>query len=238
MYIEYIPGGFGGFLSGELPFSVYVADIKGQVLYKREMEYTAKWDFNREQRKFVRTSYDAFKYRLEADAIAQLINITLKMHKEMENPRAEWEMEGNKVYLNDISFEGSSVKDDELIGRRLSAGYIEGEIRVIRDIDDIKAVLKGRSIVAESEYYQAKRSDELKDFLRKYKVEPNKKYVFVCESAHPSLSLLMEYSAGFIFEKGGMLSHFGIILRENHIPGILVENAVSIYKDGQYYKGD
>lgn len=236
VYIEYIPGGFGGFLSGELPFSAYVTDIQGKILYKKEMEYTVKWVFDSEQRKFIRTVYDAFQYSLEEEIIAQLITIALKMHKVMENPRAEWEMEGNKVYLNDISFEGNSVKDDELIGRQLSAGVIEGEIRVIRDVNDMKAILRGRSIVPESEYYQAKRSDELKDFLQKHNVDPNKKYVFVCESAHPSLSLLMEHSAGFIFERGGMLSHLGIILRENHVPGILIENAVSIYRDGQYYK--
>ena len=160
-----------------------------------------------------------------------------KVQSIMPNARAEWEMEGEKVYLNDISFEENVIKREELLRNQISAGEMSGEIRIINDLEELKKILRGRSIVPESDFYEATRSDELKQYLERHNINSTRRYIFVSESAHPTLSLLLPYSNGFVFEKGGMLSHLAIILRENHIPGIVEENARNKYCEGEEYRG-
>lgn len=238
IFIEYMPGGFGGFISGELPFSNYIVDKSGKGIYSDEKVYSAKWEFDDGEKKFVRKEQSPEKYVLSDSVINQLVEISEKIKTAFENPRVEWEIEDDTVYLNDISFEKSKVADEALISRCLSNGIIDGEIRVIDNLADVKKVIRNRSIVAESDFYKAQKSNELKQLLEKYNIEQGKKYVFVSESAHPSLSILMKYSSGFIFEKGGMLSHLAIVLRENGIPGIIEEGAMLKYETGMNYKGD
>lgn len=231
IYIEYIPGGFGGFISGELGFSHYVVDSKGNIVDREMLTYNKIWEFSYEDKKFIPVDVKNRAFHLSDTIIKQIFDMVRKMSDYYKNPRIEWELESQKVYLNDISFENNSICYGDLASHYLSRGEIAGEIRMIHDIDEVKNILKGRSIVAESKYYQALGSDQLKEYLQKMKIEENKKYVIVAASAHPSLSLLMKYSKGFIFERGGALSHLAIILRENKIPAIIQENAMDVYKD-------
>lgn len=233
IYIEYIPGGFGGLNSENMQFSWKVVSPEGKVISEVNHKYFEKWVFNSTYKKFEKEETDAEDYILADNVVSQLIDAAKKLNKIFENPRIEFELEGDKIYLNDITFENNSIDGDLFENKVLSEGSIGGEIRVLDDIDEIRTILKNRSIVAESEFYKAERSDQLKDFLKKINVDLNKKYVFVCRKAHPSLSVLMKYSSGFIFETGGMLSHMAIILRENKIPGMIIENALFKYKDGE-----
>ncbi len=237
IYIEFIPGGFGGFLSGELPFSTYIVDPEGKIQHKDEKIYSAKWEFDEKQRKFLRKDCSNFSYALSEKMILQIVSMAEKVQSIMPNARAEWEMEGEKVYLNDISFEENGIKREELLRNQISAGEMSGEIRIINDLEELKKILRGRSIVPESDFYEATRSDALRQYLERHNINSTKRYIFVSESAHPTLSLLLPYSNGFIFEKGGMLSHLAIILRENHIPGIVEENARNKYCEGEEYRG-
>ncbi len=234
IYIEYIPGGFGGYMFGELPYSYYIFSTSGQVLEKYELEYDYLWKFNDIDKKFVYTPCEKQVYSLSNTVIRQLIDIVANCEKVFQNPRIEWELEYDKVYLNDLSFEHTEIDDTVISSKCLSSGELKGEIRVIENFTYIKNILKNRSIVAESSYYVAMRSETFEDFLKTHNIEPDKKYIFVCNYAYPSLSLLINYSCGFIFEKGGVLSHLGIILRENGIPAVIEDGALSKYKDGMY----
>lgn len=235
IYIEYMPGGFGGFLVGELPFSNYLLDQEGNILEKHEEAYDRYWKFNDADKKFVETSCEKKTYCLNDTVLRQMVEIAQKCEKVFPNPRIEWELEYDTVYLNDLSFESNVLAEDIVTSKVLSPGEISGEIRMLNDMDEIKKLLKNRSIVAESRFYEAKRSDAFKEYLKKHNIEDGRKYVFVSSFAYPSLSLFMDYSNGFVFEKGGVLSHMGIILREKEIPGVIVENATNKYRDGDYY---
>lgn len=50
-------------------------------------------------------------------------------------------------------------------------------------------------------------------------------YVFVCNSPSSDLAVALPYARGFIFEKGSLLCHFALLLREAKIPAIILENA-------------
>ncbi|QOW60944.1 PEP/pyruvate-binding domain-containing protein [Treponema pedis] len=234
IYVEYIPGGFGGFLFGELPYSNYLLDPKGNILQSNELIYNKMWKFDEDTKKFKETKYKDFTYNLSKSILLQLIQLALKCKMFFPNTRIEWELEDDKVYLNDISFENNKILDSILLEKKLSEGIVKGEIRIIDNLEDVKAIIKNRSIIPESEFYKTQRSNNLKEYLKKIDIDEAKKYVFICKYAHPSLSILIPYSSGFIFEKGGILSHLAIILRENKIPAFLKDNAISIYKDCKY----
>ena len=40
----------------------------------------------------------------------------------MDNARAEWEMEGDTIYLNDLSFEKNEITDKVLVQKQISWG--------------------------------------------------------------------------------------------------------------------
>lgn len=235
IYVEYIPGGFDGFIFGELPFSHYLLDHEGNILEKQERAYNRYWKFNDVDKKFVETPCEKETYSLSEKVLQQMIVIAEKCEKVFQNPRIEWELEYDMVYLNDLSFESNVLAEETVTSKTLSPGEISGEVRVLDDMDEIKKLLKNRSIVAESRFYEAQRSNTFQEYLKKHRIEEGKKYVFVSSFAYPSLSLFMDYSCGFIFEKGGVLSHMGIILREKGIPGAIVENVIERFKDGDYY---
>ena len=186
-------------------------------------------------KKFVETPCEKETYSLSEKVLQQMIVIAEKCEKVFQNPRIEWELEYDMVYLNDLSFESNVLAEETVTSKTLSPGEISGEVRVLDDMDEIKKLLKNRSIVAESRFYEAQRSNAFQEYLKKHRIEEGKKYVFVSSFAYPSLSLFMDYSCGFIFEKGGVLSHMGIILREKGIPGAIVENVIERFKDGDYY---
>lgn len=238
VYVEYLPGGFGGFLIGELPFSRYLLDREGNVLAKEEQEYDKYWKFNDADKKFVETQCPKTRYSLDKKILIQMTDIAAKCEKAFKNPRMEWELEGGKVYLNDLSFENRELNDAVVTSKILSPGVIKGEIRVLDDVGEIKKLLKNRSIVAERRFYEAQRSDAFAEYLKKHDIQEGKKYVIVSKFAYPSLSLFMDYSLGYVFEKGGVLSHMGIILREANIPGVMVEDATKRFKDGDEYAED
>lgn len=236
IFIEYMPGGFGGFLTGELPFSSYIIDASDsnyKIIERYNPSYSAKWVFDSDSNKFRKTSLDPFIYDLNQSVLLQIVEMLRNLSEKLENGRLEWEMENDKVYLNDISFENKEIKSLTLSRNVLSPGKMSGEIRIIENINDIKDVLKGRSIIAESDFYEALRSDKLKEFKEKHDMKEGEKYIIVAQYAHPSFSLLFDNAGGFVFERGGMLSHLAILLRENAIPGRIQEGALEIYTNNQ-----
>lgn len=238
LYIEYIPGGFGGFLTGELAFSRYIVSQEKNIIFKEQLSYEALWEFDENIKKFIRKEKNINHFSLSDNIVHQLTDMAFKMGEVFKNPCIEWELEGNEVYLNDISFDKQDINKENIVEYYLSSGEISGEIRCIPDVNEIRGILKGRSIIAERDFYQAQRSDLLKAFLNKYRIMEDKKYVFVMEYGHPSVSLLLEYSKGFVFEKGGMLSHLAIILRENKIPAKVEKNALGKYGELKFYNGE
>ena len=220
---------------GGLPFSHYLLDSKGRIIEKEEEAYDRYWKFNDADKKFVETKCEKKVFSLSQEVLKQAVDIAERCEKIFDNPRIEWELEYDRMYLNDISFETHLLHDPNQNSKVLSPGLLKGEIRVLSDVGEIKKILKNRSIIAESTYYKAKRTDAFKNYLAKHGIEDGKKYVFVSNYADPSMSLFTDYSQGYVFEKGGVLSHMGIILREQGIPAIIKKDVMAKYKDGDFY---
>ena len=57
--------------------------------------------------------------------------------------------------------------------------------------------------------------------------------IVVCEYPNEKLAVILDKAKGFIFERGSLLCHFSIILRERHIPAVVYPKALERIKDSQ-----
>jgi hypothetical protein len=115
-------------------------------------------------KKFLKKPVKVFGILCPKKVILQLVNMAKKIHQFMDNARAEWEMEGDTIYLNDLSFEKNEITDKFLVQKQISLGEVKGEIRLIQDLEELRNILRGRSIVPEKEYYEAARSSQLQQY--------------------------------------------------------------------------
>ena len=236
IFIEYMPGGFGGFMSGELEFSTLLVDSKGETISKDLKKYSRIWELNEKVGRFLPVDIEEDIYELTSKMIEQIVEITKNMDLIIgisSKARIEWEMEKDKIYLNDISFESNNIYSRQFCNQILSVGHMEGKVLKLYDIKNIMDILSGRSIVPEKDFYKALGSDRFKILLKDLGIKKDEKYIFIAPSAHSSLSLLIDFANGFIFEKGGMLSHLAIILRENKIPAFVKPHALELFNDGE-----
>jgi phosphohistidine swiveling domain-containing protein len=60
----------------------------------------------------------------------------------------------------------------------------------------------------------------------------NQKHVFIAEKPYSEFADILNYAEGFIFDKGSMLCHLAILLREMGIPARIINDTTSTYKDG------
>jgi pyruvate,water dikinase len=60
-----------------------------------------------------------------------------------------------------------------------------------------------------------------------------KGYILVCPSTDPSWTPLFVNAAGLILEVGGTLSHGAVVAREMGLPALVIENATTLFTDGE-----
>lgn len=58
-------------------------------------------------------------------------------------------------------------------------------------------------------------------------------YVLICPSTDPSWTPLFANAAALVLERGGTLSHGAIVAREMGLPAVVLENATTLFKDGE-----
>ncbi|MDI6619352.1 MAG: PEP-utilizing enzyme [Clostridiales bacterium] len=94
------------------------------------------------------------------------------------------------------------------------------------ELRELKEQLGGRSFIAESEFIR-----KSKKYLKERLKDESVREVLVAPYPDPCLSALVSYYEGFIFERGGLLSHLAIILREQNKPAV-IHRGISGYADG------
>lgn len=58
-------------------------------------------------------------------------------------------------------------------------------------------------------------------------------YVLICPSTDPSWTPLFANAGAVVLERGGTLSHGAIVAREMGLPAVVLENATTLFKDGE-----
>lgn len=226
VYIEVMPGGFGGFLSGELDFSRYIIEKNGTILEKEILEYEEIWKFNKIIGKFLKTKLNhPLLGALHDETLNQIVKMACSTHKNFRNAKIEFEVSEGQAYFNDATFEDISLCIESINKRTLSPGNFSGALEFMsaNDMDEIISQLGSRSVIAESEFLIKSK----KYIANNLNFDVKEKKVLIAPYPDPVLSALIDYYDGFIFERGGLLSHLAIILREKKIPAIILPEIYS-----------
>jgi len=68
--------------------------------------------------------------------------------------------------------------------------------------------------------------------FRTFQNSKGERYIILCERPDSRLVTLLPYAKGFVFEKGGLLCHLALLLREAKVPAVIMDGALSCFRSG------
>lgn len=133
----------------------------------------------------------------------------------------EWVRSGDRLYLIDFSPVTDSVSTSAMAsgGTVISMGSASGPVLTVNDADGIVDVSIGPAIsltgIADAEHVSVS-LEPLMAALAQFSEPP----IVVASRPYAALAPLLPHVAGFIFERGSLLCHLAILLRERRLPAI------------------
>lgn len=228
-YIEVAKGGFTAFYSGEFEVTKYVVDSDGrkessdEKYFDEEYFYDGKW--------WTKHAIERTLVTLSDEIVKDVIYITSTINENFNNARVEWILNQNGVYLFDITVENDRLLPQYGEGKIISAGKCCGNAKILKDITVFDDYIDKVSIRMGYELLQMEADDRIKKIKDSLYIDDGD--IVVCEYPNEKLAVILDKAKGFIFERGSLLCHFAIILRERHIPAVVYPNAMDRIKDCQ-----
>lgn len=228
-YIEVAKGGFTAFYSGEFEVTKYIVDENGIILtaeekyFEEEYYYSGKaWEKRPLEKQLVQLSHET---------IIQIVHLTKCLNDNFNNVRAEWILNDKGVYLFDVSVEKGQLTKGYGNTSILSTGTQKGPVRILPDARIFNQYIKHVSVRMGYDLSEIEEKESIVVIKKELNILDGD--IIVCEYPNEKLSVLLDTAKGFIFERGSLLCHFAIILRERKIPAVIVPNALSVFKEGQ-----
>ncbi len=164
-----------------------------------------------------------------ADIIPDIYALTRLIDNRISGAQAEWAVHnGAVVFMNDFSHEPPN-RTIGLLGSKsqlaiVSRGTVEGRLLVLTPDDEL--LLERLSIsptVSVSRPGGIPDDATLTALVKRLEALPEKPVVY-SERPYAILAAVFAHVSGFVFRDGGILSHLGILLREENIPAIIAPN--------------
>lgn len=233
--IEYIPGDIYGIFKNNIPFSHILTDENNEVLDRDIKTYEKCWSFDIENMIPLEEYVSGEINPIDREILKEIKRITYLMNINFGEVRVEWMIHKNSVYIYDLTLENNTLslnfKNKTSV---LSPGNISGKVLTLNEIDleKIKEVIsKRRSVIPRVEELEEFEKEDSLSIKNKILKNRNDKPIIVAPYPDLNLCLFLEEVSGFIFDRGAVLSHMGIILREANIPAIFLENATTKIKE-------
>lgn len=228
-YIEVAKGGFTAFYSGEFEVTKYVVDPDGrkesvdEKYFNEEYFYDGNW--------WTKHTIEPTLVTLSDETVKEVIYITSTINNHFNNARVEWILNKNGVYLFDITVENDRLLPQYGGGTLISAGTCCGNAKVLKNIAVFDDYIDKVSIRMGYQLLQMEADDRIQKIKDSLSIKEGD--IVVCEYPNEKLAVILDKAKGFIFERGSLLCHFSIILRERHIPAVVYPNALEKIKDDQ-----
>jgi phosphohistidine swiveling domain-containing protein len=229
--IEAFPGGIHGTKDGAFAATTCLVSNDGLLLSNQPAVFALKalltidgW-----------SAYAAAPYQLTLPQVAMLeIAGMARKLAELGEARLEWYVANGLAYLKDLSLESRRLATTQR-SRVLSAGRAEGAVLRIDDLDELDQLSQsyGLSVVNHDDQQASVIENQtVRSLLRRIEALGGE-VILVAE--YPSIGLLplIPYVKGFVFERGAMLCHTAIVLRESGVPAILLPHALASIRDGE-----
>lgn len=228
--IEAFPAKIPGIKEGSLPPTRIMVSASGEVSLGTCPAYDRIARLDPTTDRWRLETVPPYTVRLSPAEAARIAEITRLLCEQFGEVRLEWYLSNGQVFVKDLSIENQPIQvaEDGII----SSGTAEGDIVILRDIRiwDEMAEAHGISVV-NSEI----KPDVIPSFLvgsLKRLMKPDHDHIVVAEYPSTGLIELTRWVRGFIFERGSLLCHTAIVLREKGVPAVIVPDATRRFQDG------
>jgi hypothetical protein len=241
--VEFVQGDIQALYSGDNFFSSYHVGQDGSVIYSDLVVQSRAYRLDYETGNARLVDISPGRVALAASVVAAIIRMTDVACERFGEARVEWICVGDQVVMFDLSVEGSALpRRASAEVRVVSSGHVEGEALVITeaDIAQLNSVIKlHRSVVASSEESAAISEPDVVAVRDQILARVEGAPIVVAQFPDLSLSVFLDSAIGFIFAAGAMLSHLGIIVREEHKPALITPAARDLHTgDRVWIEGD
>ncbi|MEV4690549.1 PEP/pyruvate-binding domain-containing protein [Micromonospora echinospora] len=184
------------------------------------------------------TGPDVGSLAVQPAALERIGEILADLSRHLGEVRLEWYVSDDDVYVKDLTIEREPL---HLTSRGvLSPGVLQGPALVVEELDPLTdPVIAERVSVVEHEdpekvLDQVAALRRMLDQIRSLPQPP------VIVASFPALGLipLAAHAAGFIFERGNLLCHTAIVLREKKIPAFIMPGALETIRTGEFVRMD
>lgn len=227
VYFEAVKGGFSGFYKGDFEPTKYVVKLDGTVVQSNIQTFTSEYVLESEM--WSKKLINPYRLEFSSEQIEQIIQLTKVLTEAFNEVRTEWILNDNGIYLFDVTIEHSSMETVYCDGNVISAGKCDGVVSILDNINIMDPYAEHISIRMGQAFNEIAEKKELNEFIQTLNL---KNKIIVCDYPKENLALLLGEVKGFVFERGSLLCHFGIILRERGIPALIMKDAKKILNEG------
>lgn len=172
--------------------------------------------------------------RLTQHDIRLLRQVTADALTALNDVQVEWVMADNQLYALDYS----PVTDSQLMfsadGRIMSQGYARGQIYTIAETEKIESYSIAPSMSLTDVPDITAYGDLFSTIVREME-QLSSPPIVLARRPYAALASLMPWVSGFVFEKGSLLCHLGVLLRERKLPAICDEQLFNQLQHGDIY---
>lgn len=228
------PGSINAIREGTEDPSCAIISVDNLSLNLKTHWEVKRFDTNRGEWRNIRAKKSAFKVTVTEDNLYEIRRMAKSFYESFGKTQVEWIHDGKCVYFFDTSFEDEGNIRVPKEANWISYGSAEAPVIKLEDVTILKDVWSGHiSVWRPVEFYETAANVDVSILDSNYRYKEIKP-IIVTTSPVTQLALLIDHVAGFIFEKGSVLSHFAIILRENGLPAVFQENCMAEYQTNDW----
>lgn len=240
IYVETLPGSFHSFWQEGLRPTTYLLAPDGTVLSTDIASVPYYVAFDEETCTYRPCVPDEpIRHTLSPAALRQVATLNRHLAAELGEVRIEWIHHDGTVYFFDLSEESRSLTEIQHGSTVLSAGYAEGPLCIVGDLSVLDRLFEGGvtdvDVVPNESFRRTLHAERTQDTITTV-LDDLERPIVVAEFPKRTLAVLTDVVSGFIFERGGLLCHLAIILREQGVPAVVVPDARQRFTHGEQVK--
>jgi rifampicin phosphotransferase len=241
--VEFCPGSIATAISGSKLTSSLVLDDAGAIVSSTSNVYNWVEIYDRDAATHRTVDVAPFLPGLPDAARAQLVALCRELDRHFGECRVEWMFCGEELVFYDLSVEhGQLDRHADVSSARalvVSEGLASGPVVRLTedDLSRLGSTSDLRPSVVPSAAELRERAGDAANSARRALIDGVASAPIVF-APYPDLALvfLIDDVAGFVFERGAMLSHFAIILRQSGLPAVIDPDEFAAARSGTKYR--
>lgn len=233
--IEAFPAGLPGIKEGGLVPSVFTVSAEGAITREHIADFDRRCRIEPGEGWWWRPQ-DTPPYSFDrSDAeVLDIARITRALCDSLGEARVEWYAGDGRAMVRDVSLEGGRLDAPSAPGGQLiSGGVASGTVLNLPELAELDEAARALEVsVIGSGTDNAAVMADARITAAVAAVRRTDNVIVVAEYPSAGLIPLVDFAAGFVFQRGNLLCHTAIVLRERGVPAIVSRDAAQLLRDG------